>query len=34
MTAFTVRAPDETAEKPDRFAEKMARCRADLATRH
>jgi predicted transcriptional regulator len=33
MTAFTVRVPDETAEKLDRLAEKMARSRSDVAAR-
>ncbi|MCW2272686.1 ribbon-helix-helix protein, CopG family [Rhodoblastus acidophilus] len=33
MTAFTVRLPDETAEKLDKLAEKMARSRSDVAAR-
>jgi predicted transcriptional regulator len=33
MTAFTVRVPDETAEKLDRLAEKLARSRSYVAAR-
>ncbi|MBB4198498.1 hypothetical protein CCR94_03855 [Rhodoblastus sphagnicola] len=33
MTAFTVRVPDETAEKLDKLAEKMARPRSYVAAR-
>jgi predicted transcriptional regulator len=31
MTAFTVRVPDETADKLDKLAEKMARSRSYVA---
>lgn len=33
MTAFTIRLPDETAERLDRLAEKLDRSRAYVAAR-